>query len=255
MLVILNGAPKGGSTWLVQIVNGMKIFEKIPQKFQDANWVNPSIALDKLEDMLNSCNFKSNQFYCKQHWYGELKLKKLLNNPHIRMANIIRDIRDVLVSRYFHDLRIGQTTEHHIDRYYWDKGRYNMKEYMDYHIFWHDGENSQVQPFLCSYERLHYDLNSQVSELVDYLEIASVVKDNDIDRIQEATSFCKKKSTGEGQFFRKGIVGDWQNHLSDSVVDDLKSLAVDTGYLKVKKRMLETFNLEILEKTDFGTSE
>ncbi|MGB3534811.1 MAG: sulfotransferase domain-containing protein [Microcoleaceae cyanobacterium] len=252
MLVVLNGAPKGGSTWLVQIVNAMKVFDKIPQEFQDPKWSNPSIAIEKLNEILNSCDLKSNQFYCKQHWYGEQQFKELLKNPQLKMVNIIRDIRDVLVSRYFHDIRIGQTAENDIDQYYWNKGRTNMKQYMDYHIFWHDQDTCEVQPFLCSYERLHDDFNSQVSELVNYLELASIIKDNDMNRIREDTSFSEKKLTGEGQFFRKGIVGDWQNHLSDAVVDDLKSLAVDTGYLKVKKKMFENFNLEILKKTDFG---
>lgn len=250
MLVILNGAPKGGSTWLVQIIFASQLFKKIPSQYQNQNWHNSSIDPDKLDMFFSEIDYRRNNYYCKQHWRGKQKYKNLLKDRNIKMVNIIRDIRDVLVSRYFHELREGRISKKmNIGQYYWSgKGKNQVKKYIEYQTFWHE---SNPQPFLCSYERLHKDFLSQIRELFSYLGFMNI-KDSTIEKIQQETSL-KKKDTGQGKFLRKGIVGDWRNYLSEKILKDLESLTKETGYLQLKEKMSQNFNLDLLKDIDFGT--
>ncbi|MEM6612105.1 MAG: sulfotransferase domain-containing protein [Cyanobacteria bacterium P01_C01_bin.72] len=253
MLIVLNGAPKGGSTWLVLIVQAMNLFERIPTEYQDEKWVNSSIAQDKLDLFLNECIYQDESYFCKQHWTnsGEIKAADLLADSNIRMVNIIRDIRDVLVSRYFHDLRLNLTQEDDIAKYYWSMGKKNMIKYMEYHNSWH-APGVEQQPFLCSYERLHRNFMGQMTELVAYLELGEKITAEEIKQIKGSTSIDKRKDKGKGKFFRKGIVGDWQNHLSAEIVADMKKTAIEMDYLATKRNMMQTFKLDILKNIDFG---
>lgn len=253
MLVILNGAPKGGSTWLVLIVQAMQLFHRIPEQYQDEKWINSSIKEELIGDFIEKIDYQNQNFFCKQHWINSNQVKAInvLENPNVKMVNIIRDIRDVLVSRYFHDLRLNLTKSENADDYYWKEGRENMIKYMNYHTSWH-APGIGYQPFLCSYERLHRNFSGQMQELVGHLGLEDQITLADIERIRQATSIDTRKEKGKGKFFRKGIVGDWQNHLSDSVVEDLHKTAIKENYIQTKKNMMKTFKLGIVKEIDFG---
>lgn len=265
MLVILNGAPKGGSTWLYRIFESTELFSKIPLQYQDPEWKTvSSISLSMLGDFLQESDYKAANYFSKQHWDDSqptIDNFLLLENPDVKMFNIIRDIRDVLVSRYFHDVRFKLTEEENIDNYYFGKskksrGKNLMKRYMKYQNYWHGNRNSK-QPFLCSYEMLHYDFVLQVSKMFDYLNQDSLTAEIDIEMIQQKTTVSNKKNknqVGEGRLLRKGIIGDWKNYLSAAILKDLKNLAIETGYLETKKHILENFQLDILKTIDFGIS-
>lgn len=256
MLLILNGAPKGGSTWLVLIVQAMGSFKRIPEEYQDEQWSNSSIREDKIADFIDSFDYKHQNYFCKQHWVneGDLAELNLLTVPNLKMVNIIRDVRDVLVSRYFHDLRLNLTKAENIEDYYVAVGKKNMQQYMEYHISWHSYQRT-LQPFLCSYERFHENFSEQLQELVNYLGLSKTIGDREIAEIEAKTSFSSRKETGKGKFFRKGIVGDWENHLSQVIIEDLRQTAIATGYLETKANMCERFNLDILKEIDFGVAE
>jgi hypothetical protein len=256
MLLILNGAPKGGSTWLVLIVQAMRSLKRIPDAYQDPQWSNSSIDEPKVVEFLGKVDFAHQHYFCKQHWVneGDIAVLNLLTIPNLKMVNIIRDVRDVLVSRYFHDLRLNLTQVDNIEDYYVAVGKQNMQQYMEYHISWHSSQQ-KLQPFLCSYEQFHENFADHLRELIDYLGLSSTIGEREITEIEEKTSFSSRKETGTGKFFRKGIVGDWENHLSQAIVEDLKQMAIETGYLKTKANMCERFNLDILKEIDFGVSE
>jgi hypothetical protein len=256
MLVVLNGAPKGGSTWLVLIVQAMKLFQRIPDEYQDGQWSNSSICEDEIANFLDRVDYQEQNYFCKQHWFNENNFAELnlLAVPNLKMVNIIRDVRDVLVSRYFHDLRLNLTKADNIDDYYDMIGRRNMQQYMQYHISWHS-DQQELQPFLCSYERLHSNFAEQLQELIAYLGLSHLISEAEIAEIQGKTSFSSRQETGDGKFFRKGIVGDWENHLSPAIIEDLRQISVSSGYLETKANIRQRFNLDILKKIDFGVAE
>jgi|SaaInl8_200m_RNA_FD_contig_31_285840_length_1831_multi_5_in_0_out_0_2 hypothetical protein len=227
MLVICNGAPKGGSTWLVQIIIETNLFKRIPDKYQNTKWFNSSIDNSQFEIFFSEALYKSENYFIKQHWYNNEKFLNLTFRKDIRMLNIVRDIRDVLVSRYFHDLRLGRTAAENVESYYWhDKGKKSVNHYIRYHKFWNELTN-QGNVFRCSYESLKTDFLYTVSRMFEFIDInfsASQIND-----LEEKTSI-KNKKFGPGKFFRKGIVGDWKNHLSMAIIEDLDRLCNDTGY-------------------------
>ncbi|MBE0661417.1 MAG: sulfotransferase domain-containing protein [Bacteroidales bacterium] len=251
MLVINNGAPKGGSTWLQQIIRSFEIYERVPAEYQDNTWWNSSIDENKLDAFLLHVKYQQDNYFCKQHWVGKTKYKKLLEDKHVKIVNIIRDIRDVLVSRFFHEKRLNNLSANlTIEDYYWNgTGKAVIKNYIEYQRFWHDSNLPESQPFLCSYKRLHNDFVNQVLELANYLNL-SVIQAKEIEYIREKTNFKNKKETGEGKFFRKGSTGDWQNHLSDSIINDIKAICNTTDYFELQKKMSENFNLSLPEEED-----
>ena len=102
-----------------------------------------------------------------------------------------------------------------------------MKGYIEYHRFWHD-PTLKKQPYLCVYENLISDFDNEISGLFEFL--AQPLSQQEINRIREKTSFKNKKKTGEGTFFRKGQIGDWVNHLSTEMTDDLESMMLTYHY-------------------------
>lgn len=236
MLIICNGAPKGGSTWINKIISSLGAYHRIPSEFQDPEWANPSIDKKKIDEILSSPVIARGSYLCKQHWSGEETFRSLINHPHIRVINIIRDLRDVLVSRYFHDMRVGDLEEGtSIDTYYFEhRGKPRVAKYIDYQNFWHM-DQSKPQPFLAIYERLHVDFENQVAEMFDAIGIEYTPET--IGRVKDLASFDKAPVTGEGQFHRKGIVGDWRNHLSPEILEDLDKLIEEKNYNALTERV------------------
>ncbi|MEO1585118.1 MAG: sulfotransferase domain-containing protein [Planctomycetota bacterium] len=238
MLLIFNGAPKGGSTWLLQIVTALDVHDRIPEAYQQAGWANSSLDPERVDAFLGEVDLSGGQYFCKQHWWGEAWHRALLGREDVRVLNIIRDLRDVVVSRYFHDMRLGALEQGvPIDAYYWKhRGRARAEKYIECQLFWH-GDAGAEQPWLASYERLHADFAGEVRGLFEHIGLAHL-GDEAIARAREATDLKNRPSeTGEGKFFRKGIVGDWRNHLSDEIVEDLDGLIAETGYASLLERV------------------
>lgn len=253
MLVVCNGSPKSGSTWLVQIISACTDFKVVPSKFQNSDWSNPSIS-KKYGQRLNQYGFYLNEhYYCKQHW-EEPWAYEVAKNPKVLFLNIVRDIRDMMVSRYFHDIRKGSFSGS-IENYF-EKGiaQRKLQKYINYHRFWH-GNGQEAFCYLTSYEALSADFHNSVEHLFNRIglwsgeEISKLVND-----AYEASRFDKKEKIGDGQFFRKGQVGDFENHLQPWMIQEIYAVAKDSDYLSVKQNMQKHFPAitEYLRNTDVG---
>ncbi len=219
---------KSGSTWVSNIIGSHGKWKPIANKYKNPNWSNPSILPDNLDDLLSEKEYYNNNWYAKQHWRGKQKYSNLLNDKHIKIINIVRNLRDVLVSRYFHELRLGQTKAQSVNSFYFEhEGKTKMKEYLSYHAFWH-GPSLEKQPWLCVYESLLLDFNTEAKGLFNFL--GEPISEEEIERIKVINSFNNKAVTGKGEFYRKGIAGDWENHLSSELIADLETLMLDCNY-------------------------
>ena len=90
-----------------------------------------------------------------------------------------------------------------------------------YHRLWNTGS---PQVYTASYERLHSDFAGQVREIAAFLGVTA--SDEQIARLHSETSLDALRARyGEGaannKFFRKGVVGDWQNHLTPDIEADI----------------------------------
>lgn len=228
MLVLANGAQKGGSSWQSMIV-ARAGFRSIPDSYQNPIFNNSSIAFAKLAEFLEKEAPRAN-YWSKQHWHGTPSLKALAAHPHVRLLNIVRDIRDVLVSRYFHEIRRKRFSGDMAD-YYREMGRAAMKRYVGFHIFWHA---DPPEPHLISFEGLRRNFAASVAPMLDFLGVPHTP--DLIEALRTATDAAEgtgRFAVGDGLFMRKSAIGDWANHLDAEIVDDLDAMCREQGYYRL----------------------
>jgi hypothetical protein len=225
---------KSGSTWIVQIVRASGLFAPLDDQFRNKTWVNPSLADEEFTRFFEQQPYLESNVYCKQHWSRQEKYRAVLSYGGVKMLNIIRDAKDVLVSAYFHDKRLGNTESESITDYYWnDRGKMKLLSYMKYQLFWH-GDINLAQPHLSCYESLLVNRKDGIRNIFDYLEVD--LTSNELLRICKETDFSSNLKTGENTFFRKGQAGDWKNHLNNEIVEDVNNLCFTSGFNELSVR-------------------
>lgn len=219
MLIVCNGAFKSGSTWLYNIVRELTHGEAPPAEFLNPEWRNPSIDPAKLKALLAALK-PSDNFVVKNHFNTREQRDTLLAHPDVRVLNITRDLRDMSVSAYYHVRRVNGY-EGDFTRYYWETGRATLLSVDRYHRLW---QVASPKAYTASYERLHADFAGQVREIAAFLGVTAT--DDQLARLQGETSLnALRQRYGETEaddkFFRKGVVGDWQNHLTTEIKADI----------------------------------
>ena len=258
MLIICNGVVKGGSTWIVSIVRHLDRFDRVPEQYQNSKWGNSSIDPSFFPSFLDQDFFRRGDFYAKQHISGKKHFRRLLADDDIRVINIVRDLRDMIVSCFFHHKRMGRIAEDLSLDQYFESGVADawLSRMIAHHAFWHAGDGTN-KPFLMSYERLHDDFSASIRELIEFLDHPELASGAGLaERLHYATNFEKYPHTGSGQFLRKGAVGDHRNHLSAKMEQHVRDLAFSLSYHKVKSQMSKDFpELErYLSATDVGVA-
>ncbi len=120
--------------------------------------------------------------------------------------------------------------------YYWNgNGNEKLKRYLTYQAFWHS-DKDLPQPHLSCYEDLLVNCEDGVRSIFDYLEIDLL--NEEIAHICKATNFFsfKEQVRGPGRHLRKGQAGDWVNHLTDDIVEDVKKHCYSTGFNNLFKQ-------------------
>ena len=224
MFILANGAFKSGSTWMRNVLRLMTDYAEIPEPYQDprfADWVDRY----KLESFLDDVDFSTKNYISKSHIYSPQLRDKLLAHDNAYVFNISRDVRDVLVSYYYHLVRERRIREG-FDRFYWLLGRYKAYQIQQYHAVWNiDSPNIYVT----SFEKMKSDFAGETAAMASILGLP--LSDEKITFIQEETSLAKqRKERGEDdkpeheRFFRKGIIGDWKNHFTPEQLADLEKI-------------------------------
>ena len=223
MLIIANGAFKSGSTWQYRILKELTQFADIPEQYQ-AGWINPSIDVNTIERFLDEVDIVHEDYLTKNHIESPGMRDLLLQNEHVRIFNIERDIRDVLVSAYHHKMRIHDVTMD-FDEYMQEDGFQIARHVLSYHRMWNTPQSKHY--FIGSYEALHHDFENEVQGMADFLDIA--LTKTELQSIKEKTSIQQlrvsydesDKPAGE-RFFRKGQIGDWVNYFDETLLEQLQ---------------------------------
>lgn len=235
MLVVSNGAFKSGSTWLYNILVEMLAIEPIPEDYLHSGWVNPSIQRDRLETFLTHVDFEHHTYLTKNHYSKPKQRQQLLSRKNVYVLDIERDVKDVLVSAYYHFLRL-EDSQVDFETYYWTEGRLVVNRIRDYHQLW---GQPHKQVYMSSYRRLKEDFAGEVGRIGTFLNLA--LTEQAIEEIRQQTSLgsLRKKysedGTGENappckvssnkiNFFRKGTVGQWQAYLSPKILADVEAI-------------------------------
>ena len=220
MLIVANGAYKSGSTWLYQVARGIVRPTPIPPAFQNPRWMHQSIDPDKLAPFLAQVDFSSRAMVVKNHLRTVEHRDLLLAHPDVRVLDIRRDIRDVVVSAYYHE---GAHTNEPFADFYWRKGRTVARRVEGYHALW----AGHPSVYCASYEGFLSDFDAETRALGGYLGVT--LGQAAVDRVRELTSFKRLQEKSQNTdrpapFHRKGIAGDWRNHFDDASLADLTSL-------------------------------
>ena len=222
MWIISNGAPKSGSTWLFNILRSMTAYPAPPAEFLDPSWVNPSVHKDKLEAFLREGHHQRSDYLTKNHFNTLSEKTTILSHDQVAVFNITRDLRDVVVSYYYHYCH-KQAVEVSFTDYYRDQGRAFARSVLYYHRLWNSGS---TRVFVASYERLHSNFDDELRRIGAFL--GRSLYGQDIVRIREETTLNSlKRKYNADHFFRKGVVGDWKEHFTPAVLDDIQDLQKD----------------------------
>jgi hypothetical protein len=116
-----------------------------------------------------------------------------------------------------------------INEYYRSpRGQRQLRNYINFQIFWH---SSALPPHLSKYEEMKHSPEEAMKKIFNFLD--REISDDEIKRIATLTSFENISNTGENSFYRKGIVGDWQNYLDDEIIQDIRLRCNTSGYSKL----------------------
>jgi Sulfotransferase family len=163
----------------------------------------------------------------------------LLNTlfPRAKFIHMIRDGRDCAVSGWFHNLRTAPewTMKNHssMDAYVTKHAEYWINELVKAQTFADRNPDRMRQ---IRYEDLAADTESVLADILAFLGVGADA--SMLANCRSAASFATLsggRAAGEedrGSFFRKGVPGDWHNHLSEET---------DTAFRKRAGEWLDRF--------------
>lgn len=227
MLIVCNGAPKSGSTWLYNIVARLR-----PGAWPDATFLtrskkHPTIRPDAVADFLATGAFRSADVITKTHYGNPATRDLLLASPHTLVLDMERGLRDVLVSSYYDSCRRDGFVGSFGD-YYWFEGRTLADYLMRYHRVW---DNGHPQVFRTTFEALKTDFVGEARRIAEFLGVPA--SDAQLGELEQATSIGSLReaykddpqyATAKNPFFRKGEIGDWKNHFDARMLADVQRI-------------------------------
>lgn len=209
---------------MYECVRRMKSYVTIPSAYQEPGkelWIDRS----KLRGFLENVDYANQDFISKAHLFRESDRDLCLTHGNVVVLNIRRDLRDTIVSHYYHMLRDGRIRGS-FSKYYWLLGRYKAWQVLQYHKLW---SSPQFESRTFEFERLKTNFDEELVRLAKAIDVT--LTDPDVTRIREETSLSNlSKQYGEDdraeqdRFFRKGVIGDWQQHFDDRCLQDLVNL-------------------------------
>jgi hypothetical protein len=222
VFVLANGAYKSGSTWLLAILCELKKFYEIPEPYRKRVhkqvWVDPV----KLRAFLESGCYRERDYISKGHYSSKKTRDLLLSHDDVTVFDITRDLRDTIVSHYYHFSRM-YGVDWDFDKYYWRVGRYKAFEIRQYHQTW---GISAPNVYVASFERLKRDFGGEVRQIARVLGME--LDQAAVERVKEETSLSamrnQRRKAGATKFFRKGEVGDWAAHFDERTLADVQRI-------------------------------
>lgn len=227
--VLVNGSPKTGTTWMYTMICSLPGFFPVGNYNQE---------IDRY------ATAESGSVVHGHDGYSET-LQSLLDKNDFRTILMIRDPRDQLVSRVFHVRR--ENSHSGSERYgkmalddlitlciEGEEGLPGMDTLMNLTLSWFDAAHTMP----VRYEALLKDTKAHVVEVLRFIGFAerqlqplaqATIQRNRFERLSKGRRFWKNgRRPGQENrtsHFRKGISGDWKNHLKPKHVARFKEVA------------------------------
>jgi len=232
--IVIAEYPKSGGTWIVSLLADVLNFYK---RDIYANENNPGFDFYKHPWYKNANDLSiPENSVIKSHELAHSKLNRL----KACYFHLVRDGRDVTVSRYFYEkdfcVKNGIRKDFNIsfDEYV-EKTAYEWRDYVKSWL--------KFKTPIIRYEDFLSNTHSEVRKfisLLDYnnisdIDIQHAIGQNTKDRTRKSLSKTFKFNT----FVRKGVSGDWKNHFSKNNTKIFEAIAgealIATGYKYYKK--------------------
>ncbi|MDO6567909.1 sulfotransferase domain-containing protein [Alteromonas sp. 1_MG-2023] len=238
--VVIASPHKVGSTWLFNLIAGLGYKrQQAPNELRkNPNLGLLDLSLDNCENFLASATVKS---VFKSHSFPP----SYEISDNVALVSIIRDPRDLLVSKAFHSANLAEE----------NGGQPFLKELSDQDkiSFFLDSNTEDLDLLFAwmrfdnaltiKYEELLTNKIEILSSIASYLEVdkteealAKIIDSFSIEQMREHAPETRKS------FFRKGVSGDWKNYFDEALKDKLKlarsgkwnDFLIEAGYEKDK---------------------
>jgi len=256
MLIICNGAFKSGSSWLHAILVELTIvkklnLEKVPIKYTNDINSPTTIVESKLSDFLIVEDFISNNYLTKSHFFKKQTLKKIYPE-NVKFLFIERDMRDAIVSHYFH-IQNKYRNKISFSLYYSFVGRYKAYEIS---LF-----NKRCKQFMGEENFFHFsdlisDFEGTVIKIAKVIgiddiseeEIAQVKEQTTLDKLREELkkgniNYYPTNRKDNWKLFREGKVGDWRKYFKAKHVKGIGKIEKGKFSILAKTIYYLTFTL------------
>lgn len=163
MLIINNGVPKSGSTWVQRIlVQGLD--PNFPDKKWRNFWKNPSIDPVDLPAYIKSGEWEEIPTLIKMHFAYNLEYKSLIRDG-IKIIVSHRNIPDSVVSWFHHQVRMGKTTLDQRQAWLETRGREFARRAVNHRLSW----SNKSGAYLIRYENMLYSAPAEIERLFSYI--------------------------------------------------------------------------------------
>ena len=240
MLIICNGAFKSGSSWLhailIELANIKNLdLQNVPIKYTNDVNSPTTIIESKLQLFLKNENYHNLNYITKSHYFKKSTLR-IDYKVDVKIFFIKRDIKDAIVSHYFHILnKFSFKLSFYV--YYYLLGRYKAYEIS---IF-----NKRCLKYMGDdnfflFEDLITDFDStikKISKLIGIIEISekeiNIIKDKtNIKSLREKLkdgyiNYYPTKRSDNWKLFRNGKIGEWKDYFTNFMLKDIIKIEND----------------------------
>ncbi len=163
--------------------------------------------------------------------------------PEVKIIYMLRDARDVMVSEYFYIYGFLKKNKYKVENFnnidfekFIDK---RLDEYKTHIVSWLEyAEKRPLNIIIIKYEefkRYYINILKKISDFINW----PVCIDYDIVKKHNVIDYEKNVFKGDNTaFYRKGIIGDWKNYLTEKHKNQINNKCYDVmnklGYFKTK---------------------
>ncbi len=261
-LILVIGLPKSGTSWLEQLLNEVpgyiQLNNSVLRNFSGKRLLNN--AHDVSREMLASCP-QNRYSYLKLHTHFSQANIDIINEFGIRPIVMIRDIRDMMISRYHHNMNEPEhwmyptlrdmPPEEGFLRSMFDIDGIKGFDPIDYFVRWIEDwlayeRDNPGSVCVVRYEDMKLDVNATLQRLLSFVgidfdaaTIANIVKRQEHAYRNINKSSLKQKFKNRGRLrstLRKGQVGEWAEFFTPEHKELFKEKAghtlIASGYEK-----------------------
>ena len=251
MLIICNGAFKSGSSWLHAILVELAIvkkldLQKVPNKYTNDINSPTTIIESQIKNFLLIEDYSLNNYLTKSHFFKKKTLQRKYSD-NVKILFIERDMRDAIVSHYFH-MKNKYSYKPSFPFYYFFLGRYKAFEIalFTYRCKKFRGEENffHFSDLISNFEETvrKIALSIGITEISDE-EVKQIKEQTTLDKLREELkkgniSYYPTNKDDNWKLFREGKVGSWRKYFEARHVKDISR--IERGKVSILSKIVYT---------------